>query len=65
MEVRLDERTSSAEMTRDLGIGVGDFIAFDPRVEVSPSGFVRSRHLDDKAGSPASWRRSGRCSRRV
>ncbi len=50
MEVRLDEWTSSAEMTRDLGIGVGDFIAFDPRVEVSPSGFVRSRHLDDKAG---------------
>ena len=28
---------------------VGDFIAFDPRVEVT-NNFVRSRHLDDKAG---------------
>lgn len=49
MEVRLDERTSSAEETRGLGIQVGDFIAFDPRVEVN-NGFIRSRHLDDKAG---------------
>jgi putative aminopeptidase FrvX len=49
MEVRLDERTTSAAETRALGIEVGDFVAFDPRVEVSDSGFVRSRHLDDKA----------------
>ncbi len=48
MEVRLDERTLSAEETRGLGIEVGDFAAFDPRVEVT-NGFVRSRHLDDKA----------------
>ena len=50
MEVRLDERTISAGQTRALGIEVGDFVAFDPRVEVSDSGFIRSRHLDDKAG---------------
>jgi putative aminopeptidase FrvX len=48
MEVRLDARTSSEEETRALGIEVGDYIAFDPRVEVV-NGFVRSRHLDDKA----------------
>lgn len=48
MEVRLDARTLSAEDTRGLGIEVGDFAAFDPRVEVT-NGFVRSRHLDDKA----------------
>jgi putative aminopeptidase FrvX len=48
MEVRLDARTKDAEGTRDLGISVGDFVAFDPRVEVN-NGFVRSRHLDDKA----------------
>ena len=48
MEVRLDEITTSADETRALGIQVGDFIAFDPRVEVT-QGFVRSRHLDDKA----------------
>ena len=48
MEVRLDARTISADETRQLGIQVGDFIAFDPRVEVT-NGFIRSRHLDDKA----------------
>ncbi len=50
MEVRLDERTQAAEATRSLGIEVGDFVAFDPRPEISASGFVRSRHLDDKSG---------------
>jgi putative aminopeptidase FrvX len=48
LEVRLDARTMSALETLELGIGVGDFVAFDPRVEVN-AGFVRSRHLDDKA----------------
>ena len=48
MEVRLDARTMDAGQTRDLGIQVGDFVAFDPRVEAL-NGFVRSRHLDDKA----------------
>ncbi len=48
MEVRLDAVTSSAEDTRALGIEVGDFVAFDPRVELN-NGFIRSRHLDDKA----------------
>lgn len=48
MEVRLDEKVSSIEQVRALGIEVGDFIAFDPRVELT-NGFVRSRHLDDKA----------------
>jgi putative aminopeptidase FrvX len=48
MEVRLDALTTSAAETRLLGIEVGDFVAFDPRVEVT-NGFVRSRHLDDKA----------------
>lgn len=50
MEIRLDARTSSADETRTLGIEVGDFISFDPRVEISEHGFIRSRHLDDKAG---------------
>lgn len=49
MEVRLDVKVSNAEDTRRLGVEVGDYIAFDPRVEVV-NGFVRSRHLDDKAG---------------
>ena len=49
MEVRLDEKVTSAAETSAIGINVGDFIAFDPRVELT-NGFVRSRHLDDKAG---------------
>jgi putative aminopeptidase FrvX len=48
MEVRLDARTASQEETIALGIQVGDFVGFDPRVEVV-NGFIRSRHLDDKA----------------
>jgi len=48
MEVRLDERTTSADETSKVGIEVGNFVAFDPRVEVT-NGFVRSRYLDDKA----------------
>ncbi len=50
MEVRLDVRSTSQAETEALGISVGDFVAFDPRVLVSESGFIRSRHLDDKAG---------------
>lgn len=49
LEVRLDERTSSADETRLLGIEVGDFVSFDPRFETGQAGFVRSRFLDDKA----------------
>ncbi len=48
-EVRLDARTENAADTEALGIAVGDFVTLDPRVEVN-AGFVRSRHLDDKAG---------------
>ncbi len=49
MEVRIDAHTTSEKKTRNLGIRVGDVIAFDPRVETSEHGFIRSRHLDDKA----------------
>lgn len=49
-EVRIDAKTRSEQETCDLGIAVGDFVTFDPRVEAGPAGFIRSRHLDDKAG---------------
>ncbi|MCK6538529.1 MAG: M42 family metallopeptidase [Anaerolineales bacterium] len=48
MEVRLDVKTNSEKETRELGINIGDCVAFDPRVEVT-NGFIRSRFLDDKA----------------
>lgn len=53
LEVRIDARTNSAEETRALGIEVGDFVFIDPRVEVTETGFIRSRHLDDKAAVAA------------
>ncbi|HXT36645.1 MAG TPA: M42 family metallopeptidase [Chloroflexota bacterium] len=49
MEVRLDARTGSARQTRALGIEVGDFVSLDPRTTVAGDGFIKSRHLDDKA----------------
>jgi len=30
MEIRLDARTSSEKETRELGINIGDFVAFEP-----------------------------------
>jgi putative aminopeptidase FrvX len=48
MEVRPDIVTTSAEETLAAGIQVGDFVSFDARVEIN-NGFIRSRHLDDKA----------------
>ena len=48
MEVRLDAIVHSAEDVAALGIRVGDFVSFEPRVRWH-NGFVRSRHLDDKA----------------
>ena len=50
LEIRVDERTCSREDTLNLGIEVGDFVTLDPRVEHGDKGFIRSRHLDDKAG---------------
>jgi putative aminopeptidase FrvX len=50
MEIRLDARTCSRKETEALGVGVGDFVFLDPRVEVTETGFIRSRFLDDKAG---------------
>lgn len=51
-EVRLDARISGEDDTVALGINVGDFVYIDPRVEIV-NGFIRSRHLDDKAGVAA------------
>jgi len=50
VEIRLDALVRSADDTRRLGIEVGDMIAWDPRTTVTETGYVKSRHLDDKAG---------------
>ncbi|WP_040286302.1 M42 family metallopeptidase [Sporosarcina koreensis] len=49
MEVRIDAQAKTAEDVRALGIEVGDFVSLDPRVELCDNGFIKSRHLDDKA----------------
>lgn len=48
MEVRIDEKVLTDTETAALGIQVGDFVTFDPRTEITKSGFIKSRHLDDK-----------------
>ena len=47
--VKLDERVSSKEDVAALGIQNGDIVAYDPKVVVTDSGFIKSRFLDDKA----------------
>jgi putative aminopeptidase FrvX len=51
MEIVLDERVESADEVEKLGIGVGDFVFLDTRTQVTESGFIKSRHLDDKASA--------------
>lgn len=50
MEVVIDAITHSKEETEKLGISNGDFIFLDPRFRID-NGFVKSRHLDDKASA--------------
>ncbi len=47
VEVRVDER-----YPRDI-IQVGDFVAIDPVPEITETGYISSRHLDDKGGCAA------------
>ncbi|MCH2043415.1 MAG: M42 family metallopeptidase [Saprospiraceae bacterium] len=49
MHIRLDELTTSAAETRALGIEVGDFICFDTNYQELPSGYIKSRFMDNKA----------------
>ena len=49
IEVRLDAIVSAATEVDALGIAVGDFVSIDPKTTVTDSGFIKSRHLDDKA----------------
>jgi putative aminopeptidase FrvX len=50
MRIRLDAEVRDAKGLAKLGIAVGDYIHFDPRCEVTDTGFIKTRHLDDKAG---------------
>lgn len=53
VEIRVDAPASSATDLAGLGIQVGDFVALDAAPQITPLGYVKSRHLDDKAGLAA------------
>jgi peptidase M42 family hydrolase len=53
VEVRVDEPVASGADLAGLGIQVGDFVAQVAFPVITRSGFVTSRHLDDKAGVAA------------
>lgn len=47
--ILLDEDVSCAKDVYDLGIEHGDLISVEPRFRRTESGFIKSRHIDDKA----------------
>lgn len=51
MYIRLDELVYSKQDTLKLGINNGDFISINPKFEVTESGFIKTRFLDDKASA--------------
>ncbi len=53
VEVRVDEPVENADDLRALGLSVGDFVALDANPTLTPRGYLKSRHLDDKAGIAA------------
>ena len=53
VEVRVDENVHDAAGLAALGIQVGDFVALDSYPEITASGYIKARHLDDKAGIAA------------
>ena len=53
LEVRLDVPLHSYDDLVRYGFHIGDFVCIDPQPEISESGYINSRHLDDKAGVAA------------
>ncbi|MBP1926560.1 putative aminopeptidase FrvX [Sedimentibacter acidaminivorans] len=51
MMVRLDEIVSNKSEVEKLNIMTGDFISVEPKFQITKSGFVKSRYLDNKAGT--------------
>lgn len=53
IELRLNEVCNDEAALHRLGVRRGDFVTFDSYPEVSPSGYISARHLDNKAGASA------------
>ena len=50
VELRVDAIVRSASDLERLGFAIGDIVAIDPQPEFVETGFIVSRHLDNKAG---------------
>ncbi len=50
LEIRVDEKVQDKEGLKKLGFNVGDYVAVDTDLEITKSGFIKARHLDNKAG---------------
>lgn len=53
LEIRVDEPVRTRQDLEGLGLNIGDIVAVDPCPELTESGFVNSRHLDNKGGVAA------------
>ena len=51
--VILDQKIASKAEVNALGIRNGDFISVEPRCQVTPNGYLKSRFIDDKAAIAA------------
>ncbi len=53
VELRIDSIAFTEADLHRLGVEVGDIVAIDPQPEFLNTGFIVSRHLDNKAGAAA------------
>ena len=51
LEVRIDEVVHSKSDVEKLGIQNGDIVCYDPKFEITESGFLKTRFIDDKASA--------------
>lgn len=49
MMIILDEKVKSKDDVMALGIRHGDMVSVEPRCQVTPNGYLKSRFIDDKA----------------
>jgi peptidase M42 family hydrolase len=50
LEIRVDEKVTDKAGLEKLGFNIGDYVAVDTNPEITNSGFIKARHLDNKAG---------------
>lgn len=51
IELRLDEIVKNSDDVKKLGINNGDFVFIDSKFQITSSGFLKTRFIDDKASA--------------